>query len=176
MVPPLIVGDQAPWQPFCDGNHNLPYEKSHGIDASHAKLSQQIMNDFGVLNNRKRALIALIHSLVFLGIAMHGFMSPKTGILYGSGGSGDFGLIGIYFTVASTLAWLVTLARCSKERMYFALCACSATFGLLRTIIGDGALPVAQYLRVIMLSSAVVVGMRIFRSFTRPVAEDVLPD
>jgi len=35
------------------------------------------MNDFGVLNNRRRALIALIHSLVFLGIAMHGFASPR---------------------------------------------------------------------------------------------------
>ena len=38
------------------------------------------MNDFGVLTNRKRAVIALIHSVVFLGIAMHGFASPKSGI------------------------------------------------------------------------------------------------
>jgi hypothetical protein len=133
------------------------------------------MNDFGVLNNRKRALIALIHSVVFLGIAMHGFMSPKTGILV-RGSKGDFVLIGIYLTVASILAWLVTLARCTKERVYFALCASSATFGLLRTIFGDAALPAAQDLRVIMLSSAVVVGMWILRSFTHPVTEDVLSD
>ena len=45
------------------------------------KLNQPFMNDFGVLTNRKRALIALIHSLVFLGIAMHGFASPKAGVL-----------------------------------------------------------------------------------------------
>ncbi len=137
------------------------------------------MNDFGVLNNRKRALIALIHSLVFLGIAMHGFASPKAGVLLpGSGGTGDFVLIGIYLTVASILAWLVSLARCAKERLYFALCASSATFGLLRTIFGDAALPAAQYLRVLMLTSAALVGTWIYRSFTRPivVVEDALSD
>ncbi len=134
------------------------------------------MNDFGVLTNRKRALIALIHSLVFLGIAMHGFASPKTGVLLpGSGATGDFILIGIYLTVASILAWLVGVARGARERMYFALCASSATFGLLRTIFGDSALPAAQYLRVIMLTSAVVVGTWIFLSFPRPVTENALP-
>ena len=38
------------------------------------------------------------------------------------------------------------------------------------------ALPVAQYLRVIMLMSAVALGAWIFRSFSRPVAEEVLSD
>jgi hypothetical protein len=135
------------------------------------------MNEFGVLNNRKRALIALIHSLVFLGIAMHGFASPKAGVLLrGFGGTGDFILIGIYLTVASILAWLVSLARCTKERAYFALCASSATFGLLRTVFGDTALPAAQYLRVLMLTSAVLVGTWIYRSFARPGVEDALSD
>ena len=121
------------------------------------------MNDFGVLNNRKRALIALIHSLVFLGIAVHGFASPKAGVLLrGSSVTGDYILIGIYLTVASILAWLVSLALCAKERVYFALCASSATFGLLRTIFGDASLPAAQYMRVILLISAVVVGTWIF--------------
>lgn len=133
------------------------------------------MNDFGVLTNRKRALIALIHSLVFLGIAMHGFASPKAGVLLrGTGATADFILIGIYLIVASILAWLVSIACCAKERVYFALCASSATFGLLRTIFGDAALPAAQYLRVIMLTSAVIVGTLIFRSFSRTVVEDVL--
>ena len=135
------------------------------------------MNDFGVLNTRKRALIALIHSLVFLGIAIHGFASPKAGVLLrGAGGTGDFILIGIYLTVASILAWLVSLARCTKERMYFILCTGSATFGLLRTIFGDASLPAAQYLRVILLTSAVVVGTWIFRSLSAPVTENVLSD
>ena len=129
------------------------------------------MNDFGVLNNRKRALIALIHSFVFLGIAIHGFASPKLGVLCGSGAIGDFILIGIYLVVASILAWLVSLSRCLRERAYFAMCATSATFGLLRTILGDSSLPVAQYMRVIMLSSAVAVGFLILRSFSRPLSE-----
>jgi len=134
------------------------------------------MNDYGVLNNRKRALIALIHSVVFLGIASHGFLSPKMGILRGSGATGDFILIGIYLVVASILAWLVSLSRCLRERAYFVLCTSSATFGLLRAIFGDGTIPAAQYLRVIMLSSAVAVGILIVRSFSRPVPEQVLPE
>jgi hypothetical protein len=135
------------------------------------------MNDFGVLNNRKRALIALIHSLVFLGIAMHGFASPKDGVLLpGSGATGDFVLIGIYLHVASILIWLASIARCATERAYFALCASSATFGLLRTIFGDAAIPVAQYMRVIMLTSAVMVGGWIFHSFSRTASENVLSD
>lgn len=135
------------------------------------------MNEFGILTNRKRALIALIHSLVFLGIAMHGFASPKAGILVPRFvATADLILIVIYLVVASILARLVGVSRSAKERVYFALCACSATFGLLRTVFGDVALPAAQYLRVIMLSSAVLVGTWIFRSFSRPVSEDVLSD
>jgi hypothetical protein len=135
------------------------------------------MDDFGVLNSRKRAVIALIHSFVFLGIAMHGFVSPKAGILVrGSRTTGDLILIAIYLIVASILAWLVTISRCTRERVYFALCTCSATFGLLRTIFGDASVPVAQYIRVIMLTCAVVVGTLIFRSFSRPVSERALPE
>jgi hypothetical protein len=135
------------------------------------------MNEFGILTNRRRALIALIHSLVFLGIAMHGFASPKAGILVPRFvATADLILISIYLVVASILAWLVGVSRGAKERVYFALCASSASFGLLRTVFGDAALPAAQYLRVIMLSSAVLVGTWIFRSFSRPVTEDVLSD
>ncbi|HEV2469104.1 MAG TPA: hypothetical protein VGS78_07915 [Candidatus Sulfotelmatobacter sp.] len=134
------------------------------------------MNEFGVLNNRKRALIALIHSVVFLGVAMHGFLSPKAGILHRSGATGDFVLISIYLIVASILGWLVRVSRCAWERIYFALCAGSATFGLMRTTFGDATVPPAQYLRVIMLSSAVAVGVLILRSFSRPVAERVLSE
>ncbi|SRR5579864_584695 len=134
------------------------------------------MNDFGVLNNRKRALIALIHSVVFLGIAGHGFVSPKAGIVGRAGATGDFVLVGIYLVVASILAWLVSISRCLRERLYFALCATSATFGLLRTIFGDASIPAAQYLRVVLLSSAVTVGILIVRSFSRSVTESALPE
>ena len=135
------------------------------------------MNEFSILTNRKRALIALVHSLVFLGVAMHGFASPKAGILLPRlAATADIVLIVIYLTVASILIWLVGVSGCAKERVYFAMCACSATFGLLRTVFGDVALPFAQYLRVIMLLSAVAVGTWILRSFFRPVAEEVLSD
>jgi hypothetical protein len=130
-----------------------------------------VMNDFGVLTNRKRAFVALIHSVVFLGIALHGFAAPKAGILHGPAPSSDFVLVVIYLVVSSILAWLVGISRCQRERVYFILCACSASFGLLRTVFGDATLPAAQYLRVILLSSAVGVGGLIVRSFSRPIAE-----
>ena len=132
---------------------------------------------FAILTSRKRALIALIHSVVFLGIAFHGFASRKSGVLLpGRTPTSDIALIAIYLTVASILAWLVTISRCARERLYFALCASSATFGLLRTIFGDAAFPAAQCMRVIMLTSAIILGALILRSFSRPVPEAVLPD
>ena len=130
------------------------------------------MNEFAILNSRKRALIALIHSFVFLGIAIHGFAAPKYGIIGPSlVPAGDVVLIVIYSIVASILTWLALISRCMRERAYFLLCTSSATFGLLRTIFGDAALPPAQYLRVTMLTSAVVVGTLILRSFSRPIVE-----
>jgi hypothetical protein len=134
------------------------------------------MNDFGVLNNRKRAMIALIHSVVFLGIAAHGFTAPKFGILHGLVATADLVLIGIYVVVAFILTWLVSISRCVRERAYFVLCAGSASFGLLRTVLGDAGIPVAQYMRVILLSSAVAVGLLILRSFSRSAPEQVLSD
>lgn len=130
------------------------------------------MNDFGVLTNRKRAVIALIHSIVFLGVAFHGFVSPKSGVLRGSQAAGDLILIAIYLIVASILVWLVSISRGLVERAYFALCATSASAGLLRTIFGDHAVPPAQYLRVVMLSSAVGIGVLIVRSYQRPAIGD----
>jgi hypothetical protein len=128
------------------------------------------MPDFGILNTRKRVVIALFHSVIFLGVAIHGFVSPKAGILTHSTTS-DVALIAIYLVVASILSWLVSVSRCARERIYFALCACSATFGLLRTIFGDSAIPAAQYLRVILLSSAIAVCVLILRSYSQTIAE-----
>ena len=70
-----------------------------------------VMNEFGVLTNRKRALIALIHSAVFLGIAIRVCAAPKIGVLGRSEGIGDFILVGIYLIVACILFWLVSLSR-----------------------------------------------------------------
>jgi hypothetical protein len=133
------------------------------------------MNEFAILTNRKRALIALIHSIVFLGIAAHGFAAPKAGLVHRIVTS-DLVLVAIYLIVASILAWLVAMARCAVERLYFAFCVSSATFGLLRTILGDASVPAAQYLRVIMLTAAVALGTWILRGFSRPAAENALPE
>ncbi len=130
------------------------------------------MCQFGVLTNRKRAVIALIHSIVFLGIALHGFASPKSGILHGSKIAGDVILIGIYAVVAAILIWLASISRGSIERVYFALCATSASSGLVRTVFGDRVIPPAQYLRVLMLSSAVAIGFVIVRCYARNPIED----
>ncbi len=129
------------------------------------------MDQFGILTNRKRAVIALIHSFVFLGVAAHGFVSPKAGILYGSGGTSDFVLIGIYLVVSSILLWLTTISRALMERIYFVACAISATSGIVRTILGDQRVFLAQYLRVLMLSTAVAIGFGIVRNYSRRCGE-----
>jgi hypothetical protein len=126
------------------------------------------MQRFGILSNRKRASIALAHSCVFLAIAVHGFASSKAGVIHGSSGRADLILVAIYFVVATILAWLVTLSRCVQERVYFALCASSATLGMLRTLFGDATLSLSQPLRVLALASAVAVGLSISRSFSPP--------
>jgi len=131
-----------------------------------------VMNDFGVLTNRKRAVIALVHSIVFLGIALHGFVSPKAGIMHRPGTAGEFILIAIYLIVASILVWLVGISRGFVERAYFALCAASAISGLLRTSFGDRVVPPAQYLRVLMLSSAVAIGILMVRAHSRASADN----
>lgn len=127
--------------------------------------------EFAILTNRKRAIIALIHSVVFLGVAALGFLSPKAGLLRGSGSNADYLLTMIYMTVTAVLAWLVSISRGWRERIYFALCTCSASFGLLRMIFGDAGLPVAQYMRVLMLTSAVAVGSWIARAYATPAVE-----
>jgi hypothetical protein len=130
------------------------------------------MPEFAILTNRKRAVIALVHSVAFLLLALRGFASPKPGISLHSGTMADFLLLMMYLTVASILLWLARIARCSRERIYFGFCACSASFGLLRTLFGDTTLPAAQYLRVAMLVCAVFVGARIWRFHS----EELLPD
>lgn len=131
------------------------------------------MTEFAILTNRKRAIIALIHSVFFLGVAALGFLSPKAGLVRGSGSNSDYLLTMIYLTVTAVLGWLVSISLGWRERLYFALCTCSASFGLLRVVLGDASLPIAQYMRVLMLTSAVAVGSWILRAYSTPVAPDV---
>jgi hypothetical protein len=131
------------------------------------------MSRFAIINNRKRAVIALIHTVLFLGVAgvqlsishaapfsSHGQQAAK-GIV----------LLTIYLVVTTVLLVLLGLSRCARERLYFACCAASATFGLVRIVLGDPAWH-ANVLRVLLLFCAVIIGTGILRSHSvMPAAE-----
>ena len=53
-------------------------------------------------------------------------------------------------------------------KIYFGFCTLSATSGLLRTAAGDQAFHSGVYIRVAMLVSAVLVGLLIVRTHSRP--------
>jgi len=124
------------------------------------------MGGFSILTNRKRALVALAHSVVFLLVAVRQMIAanPATGIWVPSMVSrGTWILCGILALVSTILLWLFVISRGWMEKIYFALCTISATSGLLRTAVGDQAFHAGLYIRVIMLVSAALVGLMIVR-------------
>lgn len=128
------------------------------------------MGAFSILTNRKRAIIALVHSVVFLGIAVRQMVAanPAAGVWIPSAVSrGTWILCGILAVVSSILLWLFVISRGRMEKFYFALCTLSATSGLLRTAAGDQAFHAGLYIRVAMLGSAVLVGLLIVRLQSR---------
>ena len=132
------------------------------------------MGGFAILINRKRALIALIHAVVFLLIAFRQMMaaSPAAGIwLPATVSTGTWILCSIFVIVSSILFWLFVIARGWMEKLYFGMCTVSATSGLLRTAAGDQAFHVGLYIRVVMLTSAVLVGLLIVRMHSDCAAE-----
>ena len=129
------------------------------------------MNDYAILTNRKRAIIALIHSVFFLMLAAIGITSPRllpiSLRLYDAFGPALAMLI-IYLIVSSIL-WLLTRASCcSLERFYFAFCSLSATVGLLRSIFGDPPMHLAIFIRVLLLTCAVITGLVILKEHSEP--------
>lgn len=128
------------------------------------------MNEFAIITNRKRAIIALAHSVVFLLIAMRMATTavPSGPIwLRPSGSVAPLVMLSIYLVVSSVLIYLVRISRCSREKLYFGFCASSATLGLARAVFGDLGVPSSQYLRVLMLTCAVVTGTLILRGHSR---------
>ncbi|MFZ0478722.1 MAG: hypothetical protein WAL71_06195 [Terriglobales bacterium] len=124
------------------------------------------MREFAILINRKRALVALIHSLVFLLIAFRQMIaaSPAAGIrLPAPVPAGTWVLCSIFAVVSSILLWLFAVSQGWLEKLYFGMCAASASAGLLRTVVGDQAFHAGLYIRVVMLTSAALVGMVIVR-------------
>jgi len=124
------------------------------------------MGGFSILTNRRRAVVALVHSVVFLLIGVRQMVAarPAAGIWVPSSVSrGTWILCGIFALVSAILLWLFSISRGWMEKIYFALCTVSATSGLLRTAAGDQAFHAGLYIRVIMLVSAVLVGLLIVR-------------
>ncbi len=131
------------------------------------------MGDFAILTNRKRALVALVHSLVFLLIAFRQMIaaSPAAGIWQpATVSTGTWILCSIFVIVSAILLLLFALSRAWIEKLYFGMCAISASSGLLRTAAGDQAFHAGLYIRVAMLASALLVGLLIVRVHSTPVA------
>ena len=126
------------------------------------------MGSFTILNSRKRAIIALIHTIVFLCVAaLQTALSHASAFsLHGNKVVGGIVLLVIYTMVTTVLLVLLRMATHAAERLYFGLCATSAGFGLLRVLLGDPALH-ASVLRVCLLSGATVVGLIILRTHSR---------
>jgi len=129
------------------------------------------MNSFSILNSRKRTIIALIHTIVFLCVAaLQTALSHASAFsLHGNKVVGGIVLLTIYIIVTTVLLILLRMASHATERLYFGLCATSAAFGLLRILLGDPALH-AGILRVFLLSCATVVGLIILRAHSRELA------
>ncbi len=123
------------------------------------------MESFSILNSRKRALIALVHSVFFLAVAgiQAAIAHAEPFSLHGSKATGGLMLLAIYLVVTAVLLLLLKASDCTKEKLYFALCTASASFGLLRIVRGDQVLHV-NMMRVLFLACAVLVGLLILRS------------
>jgi len=125
------------------------------------------MNRFRILNNRKRAIIALVHSIAFGLLAFYQLLSnyhPAPLIAATTGHlAGPAILTTIYLIVTTILLVLVIASRGPLEKLYFAFCATSAGIGLLRIVLGDPTVFAGNFLRVFMLGCAVLTGTLILR-------------
>ena len=115
------------------------------------------LTNYKILNTRKRVVVALVHTVVFLGVAVLGFFFPVSALGMGSPPSAWFVAV-VYVIVSSVLLWLTAISRGAVERLYFAFVTTSASFGLLRQLLGDPSMHAAVYVRVTMLACAVVTG------------------
>ncbi len=122
------------------------------------------MDEFSILTNRKRAIVALVHSVVFLVVALRQMLAvnPAAGVwLTSSVPPSTWILCGIFTIVSAILLWLFAISRGWMEKVYFGFCAASAASGLLRTAAGDQTFHAALYIRVIMLAGAILIGFMI---------------
>jgi uncharacterized membrane protein YhaH (DUF805 family) len=120
------------------------------------------MSRYVILTNRKRAIIALVHTVAFLIVAViTGMLTVRP--LHAGSSTGAWAVMVIYILVTAALLILTAISGPARERIYFGFCTTSAAFGLARQILGDQQIHVAIYVRVIMLACAVLVGWMILR-------------
>jgi len=132
------------------------------------------MKHYAILTNRKRSIIALIHSVVFALIALASVLRSTnvTPIWLKTAGTSTAITLIIYLIVSFVLIVLFRVSRPAIEKLYFAFCATSASLGLLRNIIGDQNVPPARYFRFLMLLCAVLTGVIILRHHSRELVEN----
>jgi hypothetical protein len=133
------------------------------------------MSRYVILTNRKRAIIALVHTVAFLIVAVITGLITVHPLHKGSSG-GVWAIAAIYVLVTAALLILTAISGTARERIYFALCTTSAGFGLARQILGDEQIHVAIYVRVIMLACAVVVGVMIWRGHGATAKQIIVAD
>ena len=130
------------------------------------------MDRFAIITNRKRAIIALVHSVFFLGVAglQLAISHAEAFSIHREKIAGSIVLLAVYVIVTTILLVLLRYSHCAKEKLYFAFCAASAAFGLVRILLGDPVLH-ANVARVLLLSCAVLIGTVILRNHSA-VAKD----
>lgn len=131
------------------------------------------MDRFAIINSRKRAIIALVHSVFFLGVATVQLAISHASPFSTRAANAKAGmvLLAIYVMVTTVLLVLLRFSSCTRERLYFALCAASAAFGLVRILLGDPVLH-ASVFRVLLLFSAVVIGSGILHKHSTHIATE----
>ena len=133
------------------------------------------MDRFAIITNRKRAIIALVHSVFFMGVAgvQLAISHAAAFSIHGEKRVAGIVLVAIYVIVTTVLLVLLWVSHGAKEKLYFAFCATGAGFGLVRILLGDPVLH-ANILRVLLLGCAVLTGTIILRKHSEPViAEEV---
>ncbi|HXK06083.1 MAG TPA: hypothetical protein VMS37_27030 [Verrucomicrobiae bacterium] len=116
-----------------------------------------------ILTNRKRVIVALVHTVVFLALAIYTAFLTVRPLMPGSPASAWI-MTAVYLLVSAALLVLTTVSGVAHERLYFGLCTTSAVLGLGRQIAGDLRLHAAAPARVLLLTCAVLTGMAMLRA------------
>jgi len=116
-----------------------------------------------ILTNRKRAIVAFVHSVAFLILALCTLATVVRPLRMASPPSAWI-MFSVYFTVSAVLLTLTAFSGRGIERLYFGLCTASASFGFARQILGDPRMHAAVYIRVAMLACAVAAVASIARA------------